>query len=85
MKSVLKYSFHNEKSAACRYIVDIVQREILNHNEAKTGVSSSHDLYKFIAKTKFHNVDVQFQSGAIDESDIDSIITEHKTEFTNEE
>ena len=45
VKSVLKYSFNNEKSEACRYIADVVQREISKYNKATTLVSSSHDLY----------------------------------------
>ena len=86
VKSVLKYSFNNEKSEACRYIADVVQREISKYNEATTLVSSSHDLYKLIAKNKFHNMDVvDLQNSAIDENEIDSIITDHKPDFTSEE
>ena len=86
VKSVLKYSFNNEKSEACRYIADVVQSEILKQNEARTVVSSSHDLYKLIAKTRFHNVDVvQLQGSTVDETRIDSIVIDHKPEFTSEE
>ena len=85
VKSILKYIFNNEKLESCRYIADVVQSELLKQNEATT-VSSSYDLYKLIAKTRFHNVDVvELQSSAIDETEIDSIITEHKPEFTSDE
>ena len=83
VKSVLKYSFNNEKSEACRYIADIVQQELLKYNET---VSSCHDLYKLIAKTKFQNVDAAaLQSSAVNEEEIDSLITDHKPNFTKEE
>ena len=51
-----------KKSEACRYIAHVAQSEILKQNEATTIVSSSHDLYKLIVKTSFHNVDVQFRA-----------------------
>ena len=71
---------------ACRFIANVVQNEILKQNEATTNISSSHELYKLIAKTQFHNVDiVQLQSSAVDETQIDSIITDHKSQFTEEE
>ena len=86
VRLILKYCFNNEKSEACRYIADVVQSEILKQNEATTVVSSSYDLYKLIAKTRFHNVDiVQLQNSAIEETEIDTIIMDHKAEFTTEE
>ena len=83
--SALRFCFHSAESIdACKFVCNVVQRELLSNKEA-IGVSSSFELYKLIAKTQFHNVEFSCNNVMFEEQQIESLVEDHKIYFTSDE
>lgn len=83
--SILKYIFsYCESSTTCISLARDIEKELLTDKATKESrtVNSSFDIYKLIAKTKFQNLDVLFENTSIDETNIKTLIAEHKPCFT---
>ena len=85
VSSVLRFCFHSADSIdACKFISNVIQRELLCNSET-TGISSSYELYKIIAKTQFRNIEFPCHNLIVDEQQIPTLVNDHKVYFTSEE
>ena len=85
VSSILKYCFtHAESLKSCKYITKLVENEVLN-TECDQTITSTLDLYKLIAKTKFLNNQHLYSDVTIDESHITTLLIDHKNYFSDAE
>ena len=83
--SILKYCFnHAESLKSCKYITKIVENEVI-HTESDQTITSTLDLYKLIAKTKFLNNQHLYADVKVDENKIGTLLIDHKNYFTDPE
>ena len=83
--SILKYCFtHADSLKSCKYIAKVVENELLS-TECDQTISSTLDLYKLIAKTKFLNNQHLYSDVIVDESHISTLLIDHKKYFSNAE
>ena len=62
-----------------------IERELLRVKDNSDSTLSSFNLYKLIAKTKFHDSEILFSRCALDENDILTLVVEHQSFFTEKE
>ena len=87
VKEILRYCFnHCDDYDACKELVCVVETAVLSSKTTDTQyVTSSYDLYKLIAKSHFQNFNEFLQQLELDESDISTLVTDHKCLFSNSE
>ena len=87
VKEILRYCFnHCDDYDACKELVCVVETAVLSSKTTDTQyVTSSYDLYKLIAKSHFQNFNEFLQQLELDESDISTLVTDHKCLFSNKE
>ena len=84
--SVIRYIFaYSESSDGCLQAAKDIERQLLRVKDDCGSVLSSFNLYKLIAKTKFHNSEILFSRCVLDENDILTLVVDHKSLFTEKE
>ena len=84
--SVIRYLFgYSDSSEGCLKVASDIERELLHTKDNSASILSSFNLYKLIAKTKFHDSESLFSRCTFDEDDILTLVAEHKTLFTENE
>ena len=84
--SVIRYIFaYSESSDGCLQTAKDIERQLLRVKDDCGSVLSSFNLYKLIAKTKFHNSEILFSRCVLDENDILTLVVDHKSLFTEKE
>ena len=77
--SVIRYIFaYSESSDGCLQAAKDIERQLLRVKDDCGLVLSSFNLYKLIAKTKFHNSEILFSRCVLDENDILILVVDHK-------
>ena len=87
VSSVLRYLFsYSESSKRCERITKEIEKELLRSKPDTDSITfSSFELYKLIAKEKFHDSNFLFSESVYDENNILTLVAEHKFMFTKEE
>ena len=84
--SVLRYLFsYSDSSQGCAKLSKEIERELLHGKINTESTFSSYNLYKLIAKTKFHDVGHLFSRCEFKENDILTLVKDHKETFTENE
>ena len=85
VSAVLKYCFsYSNTSKTCASIVKNIENELLS-GETCSSINSSLELYKQIAKAKFHQNSCVFDHIDLNEEEIATLIVDHKSYFTQSE
>ena len=88
VNSILKFIFsYCDTLSSCASLAKNIEKYILGDKKSDDIgiVNSLLDIYKLIAKTKFPNLNLLFNKVIFDESNIITLVPEHKVEFTAEE
>ena len=84
--SVIRYLFsYSDSSEGCLKTAKEIERELLRVKINTGSTFSSFNLYKLIAKTKFHDSEIIFSRCAFEESNILTLVADHKSLFTEYE
>lgn len=86
--SVLRFIFsYFDKYNTCASLARDIEKGILSDKSSKeaNSVNSSLDIYKLVAHTKFPNLDLLFDKVKIDETNISTLVPEHRDLFTEDQ